>query len=76
MKSKRTYTCDYCNKSFVSSAFFKASHKKTVNHILNRGKYYESLINQHKLRMHKALHKRGRRRELKPWRRRDEAKEI
>ena len=44
MKSKRKYTCDYCHKSFVSTTFFKSSHKPTAAHLLNRGRYFESLI--------------------------------
>ena len=51
MKSKSKFTCDYCQKTFVTSRFFKQSHKNTVAHIQNRGKYYEHTINQHKLKV-------------------------
>ena len=56
MKSKKKFTCDYCSqKTFVTSKFFKENHKRTVNHILNRGQYYESLINQHKIKALKRI---------------------
>ncbi len=55
MKSKRKFSCDYCGKNFVTSAFFKSSHKNSAAHILNRGRYYESLINNFHNKARKKL---------------------
>ena len=61
MKSKRKFTCDYCRKTFVTSKLFKESHKRTVAHILARGRYYEQQINQEKLKAMQRLKRRERR---------------
>ena len=57
MKSKRKYTCEYCQKTFVTSKFFKDNHKKTVKHVLNRGKYYEGQIQEQLVRAMKRERK-------------------